>query len=38
MVELNKYRNCLYQIKRRVMVIEDHLNEVYYEKYLICEV
>ena len=38
MDELNKYRNCLYKIKRRIMVIEDHLNEVYYEKYLICEV
>lgn len=38
MDELKQYRNCLYEIQRRIMVIEDHLNERYVEKYLICEV
>lgn len=37
-VELGLYQDCLYEIKRRVDVIADHLNQVTIEKYLIIEV
>ena len=37
-VELTLYQDCLYEIKRRIDVIADHLNEVTTEKYLIIEV
>lgn len=37
-VELNLYHDCLYEIKRRIDVIADHLNKETTEKYLIIEV
>lgn len=37
-VELGLYQDCLYEIKRRIDVIVDHLNKVTVEKYLIIEV
>ena len=37
-VELGLYQNCLYEIKRRIDVIAEHLNGVTTEKYLIIEV
>lgn len=37
-VELGLYQDCLYEIKRRIGVIADHLNRVTTEKYLIIEV
>ena len=37
-VELGLYQNCLYEIKRRIVVIAEHLNGVTTEKYLIIEV
>lgn len=37
-VELGLYQDCLYEIKRRIDVIAEHLNGVTTEKYLIIEV
>lgn len=37
-VELDLYQECLYEIKRRIDVIADHLNNVTTEKYLVIEV
>jgi len=37
-VELGLYHDCMYDIKRRIEVISDHLNHVTTEKYLIIEV
>lgn len=37
-VELGLYHDCLYEIKRRIDVIADHLNGVTNEKYFIIEV
>jgi len=37
-VELELYQDCLYEIKRRIDVITDHLNEITNEKYLIIEI
>ena len=37
-IELGLYQDCLYEIKRRIDVIADHLNNKYIEKYLIIEV
>ena len=37
-VELNLYHDCLYEIKRRIEVIADHLNKKITERYLIIEV
>ena len=37
-VELGLYQNCLYEIKRRIDVIAEHLNGVTTEKYLTVEV
>lgn len=36
--ELKLYHDCLYEIKRRIDVIKDHLNGTTTEKYLIVEV
>ena len=37
-VELGLYHDCLYEIKRRIGVIADHLNKKTTERYLIIEV
>lgn len=37
-VELGLYHDCLYEIKRRIDVIADHINRETTEKYLIIEV
>ena len=37
-IELRLYYNCLDEIKRRINVIADHLNNITTEKYLIVEV
>ena len=37
-VELGLYQDCLYEIKRRIDVIADHLNGVTNEKYFLIEV
>lgn len=37
-IELGLYQDCLYEIKRRIDVIADHLNNKYIETYLIIEV
>lgn len=37
-IELKLYEDCLYELKRRIGVIADHLNRVTIEKYLIVEV
>ena len=37
-VELGLYQDCIYEIKRRIDVITDHLNKVTTEKYLVVEV
>lgn len=37
-IELGMYQDCLYEIKRRIDVIAEHLNGVITEKYLIIEV
>ena len=37
-VELELYQDCLYEIKRRIEVISNHLNNVTTETYLIVEV
>lgn len=37
-IELGLYQDCLYEIKRRIDVIADHINKVTTEKYLIIEV
>lgn len=37
-IELGLYHDCLYEIKRRIDVISEHLNKVTIEKYLIIEV
>lgn len=37
-VELNLYHDCLYEIKRRIEVIADHINKKITERYLIIEV
>ncbi|WP_154659601.1 hypothetical protein [Thomasclavelia saccharogumia] len=34
-IELGMYQDCLYEIKRRIDVIAEHLNRVTTEKYLI---
>lgn len=36
--KLGKYENCLFEIRNRIMVIEDHLNGLFNEKYIITEV
>ncbi len=37
-IELGKYQDCLYEIKKRIEVIGDHINKKTTEKYLIIEV
>lgn len=37
-IELGLYQDCLYEIKKRIEVIADHLNRVTVEKYAIIEV
>ena len=37
-VELGLYHDCLYEIKKRIEIIADHLNKKSTEKYLIIEV
>ena len=37
-IELGLYQDCLYEIKRRIDVIADHINKVTTEKYLIIEI
>ena len=37
-IELGRYHNCLYEIKRRIDVIKEHLTGETREKYLIIEV
>lgn len=37
-IELGLYQDCLYEIKRRIDVIADHINKKYTEKYLMIEV
>ena len=37
-IELKLYQDCLYEIKKRIDVIADHINRITTEKYLIIEV
>lgn len=37
-VELGLYQDCLYEIKKRIEVISEHLSKIVTEKYLIIEV
>ncbi|MFL8906454.1 hypothetical protein ACKA01_05050 [Helcococcus kunzii] len=37
-IELGLYQDCLYEIKKRIEVISNHINRVTTEKYLIVEV